>query len=283
VPAGPIPEVEGVCPFVRAFVNEACRLEDAAAIVLTTFCDQVRRACTVLQSDSDLPVHLFNLPATWQTPAAQKLYASELRRLSRFLVRVGGASPSDEELRETMLSPAASCGGSAKLAGEDVLARANLPPLPHKAAGDHPVIPIALLGGPLQRKDAPLFDWTARAGAFVALDATETGERTQPAPFSRRRVNEDPFDELCNAYFGAIPDAFRRPNSELYRWIEREVRSRGIRGVLIVRYVWCDTWHAEVRRLQEWLSVPCVDLDLTADPPGARICTRIEAFVETLR
>ncbi len=272
VPAGPIPEVEGVCPFLRAFVNEACQLEDAAALVLTTFCDQVRRACDMVKAACDRPIHLFNLPATWQTPVSQRLYADELERLSRFLVRLGGAAPSDETLRKTML--AAHPDGVRLKPPEGF-------PLKGGTRTGTP-LPVALLGGPMQKKDAVLFEWLEEAGAFVALDGTETGERTQPAAFSRRRLLEDPLDELCRAYFGTIPDAFRRPNAELYKWLQREVRSREIRGVLLVRYVWCDTWHAEVRRIQEWLPVPCVDLDLIADPPGARTRTRVQAFVETL-
>lgn len=260
VPTGPIPEVEGVCPFLRAFVNEACATRKPAALVLTTFCDQVRRACVVAEDEGGLPTHLFNLPATWQTPSAHRLYAAELERLSRFLVRLGGTRPSPAELRKVMVARE-----------------------PYAPPAERTGVPVALLGGPMQGKDKVLLDWLAAAGASVVLDGSETGERTQPAAFDRRRVKDDPFDELCRAYFGQIPDAFRRPNSELYRWVEREVRARGVQGVLLLRYVWCDTWHAEVARLREWLPVPCVDLDLNAEPPGARTRTRVEAFVETLK
>ena len=61
--------------------------------------------------------------------------------------------------------------------------------------------------------DYAFFDLVERAGGRVVLDATEGGERTLPRPFDPARLAADPFEELADAYFDAIPDAFRRPNS----------------------------------------------------------------------
>ena len=35
-----------------------------------------------------------------------------------------------------------------------------------------------------------------------------------------------------------------------------------VRGVILVRCVWCDLWHAEFARLREWLKLPSVEIDL---------------------
>jgi len=85
---------------------------------------------------------------------------------------------------------------------------------------------------------------------------------------------------LSDAYFGAIPSVFSRPNSRLYRWLARELPASGARGVVLLRYVWCDLWHAEAARLREWLKVPLLDIDLVGREALARSRTRLEAFLE---
>jgi hypothetical protein len=45
---------------------------------------------------------LFNLPVTWQTPVAEKIYCDELRRLSQFLIGLGGHAPTTGGLVEIM-------------------------------------------------------------------------------------------------------------------------------------------------------------------------------------
>ena len=142
-------------------------------------------------------------------------------------------------------------------------------------------MPIALLGPPLMRDDFDVFDKIEAAGGFVALDATDSGERTVPRPFDRRKLRDEPLLELADAYFGGITHPSRRPDSEFYRWLGRELAERGIRGIILRRYVWCDTWHAELRRLQEWSELPVMDIDVEdGEAPGRS--TRIQAFIEML-
>lgn len=260
-------DTEGVCPFLRAFVNEVAATDPTAAIVLTTFCDQERRALSTLRQDPCRRLFLMHVPATCETPESHALYRAEVRRLGRFLVTLGGAPPDAAALAAALTAAEA--------------ARRQRPaaavPTPARAA-----TPVAILGGPLAGKDRVLFDIVTQAGGTVVLDASETGERTEPAPFNRRRLAAEPFDALCDAYFGHIPDAFRRPNAGLYRWLKARLADRQPRGVILVRYVWCDYWHAEVQRLRDWLPVPLLDLDLNAEPPDARTRTRVQAFLECL-
>jgi benzoyl-CoA reductase/2-hydroxyglutaryl-CoA dehydratase subunit BcrC/BadD/HgdB len=143
-------------------------------------------------------------------------------------------------------------------------------------------VPLALLGGPLTVSDLDLFDLVERHGGCVVLDGAEDGERGLPARFDRRKLADEPLNELADAYFGSIPDVFQRPNSRLYTWIAREVAAREVRGLLLVRHVWCDLWHAEVERLREWLEIPLLDLDLGEAAPIAIKAGRIQAFLETL-
>ena len=89
-------------------------------------------------------------------------------------------------------------------------------------------IPLAVLGGPLLETDCAFFDLVEHAGGRVVLDATEGGERTLPRPFDPARLAADPLEELADAYFDGIPDAFRRPNSRLYEWLGRELAARQV-------------------------------------------------------
>jgi hypothetical protein len=243
----------------------------------------------------DLPVFLLNVPSTWQTDAARQLYIDELARLGRFLVRLGGTAPFDDDLVRVMLqyddARSAIQAARPRLSARQVaeaLARVRGNGRPHvDTPSDAPPtagVPLALVGGPLIEQDFALFDLIEQAGARVVLDATEGGERTLPAPFDRQRIQRNPLDELATAYFDTIPDPFRRPNSRLYDWLERHLAARGVRGIVFRRYVWCDLWHAELHRLREWSPVPVLDIDVGEHDNGAvgRTMGRLEAFLETL-
>lgn len=258
-----IPRMAGLCPYARAFVNDVATRNDIGGVVVTTACDQMRRVCDLLVRTVPVPAFLLNVPSTWQTVAAQRLYLDELKRLGRFLVRLGGREPDKEDLKCAMLD---------QVHGNGVHGT------PYQVEG----VPLALVGGPLMQRDRVLFDVVAECGGRIVLDATETGQRGLPGPFDRRRLAEDPLLELAQVYF-CLPDAARRPNSELYRWLKDELSRAGARGILFHHYVWCDKWHAEFARLKEWAHLPVLRLD--SDGEGgmdrARVRNRVRAFLET--
>jgi hypothetical protein len=76
--------------------------QTAAAVVFTSHCDQLRRGFDAVAQSASSRVFLFNLPVTWQTPAAQRIFSDELRRLGRFLLRLGGRAPAPGDLLEIM-------------------------------------------------------------------------------------------------------------------------------------------------------------------------------------
>jgi benzoyl-CoA reductase/2-hydroxyglutaryl-CoA dehydratase subunit BcrC/BadD/HgdB len=204
-----------------------------------------------------------NVPATWQTSAAKELYAGELRRLGRFLADRGGRIPPDSELAEAMKSFEADRSAAANASRKGV--------------------PVALIGGPRMRGEAWILDTINEMGGWVALDGTEGGVRTLPAPFDRQRLEEEPFEVLVDAYFGSIPAIFRRPDSMLYEWAAREVAASGARGVILMRYTWCDMWAIARARLAEATGVAVLEVDLAGDAGvEVRAVNRIAAFMETL-
>ena len=288
---------EGVCPYVRGFIGEAMNNKGAGGVVVTTICDQMRRAFDIIVRNCDLPAFLMNVPSTWQTLTAQKLYVDELKRLSRFLIRLGGKSPSQDTMAEIMLEYD-DARASVRSARERLSARgfaeaiAGLgrdgpckTPGPLNSARPLAGIPLAIVGGPMMKPDFDLFDMIEQLGGRVVLDATETGERGMCPKFDRRRLREDPLLELAHAYFAGIQDASRRPNSELYRWLKRELAGRAVRGIIFRRYVWCDLWHAELGRLKDWSDLPVLDIDSAGDNGRdlPRISNRIRAFMEMLQ
>ena len=293
--AAPSPgPLAGMCPYARAMVGTLASAADAEAAVLTTTCDQTRRAAEWADMTGRRPVFLLNVPATWQTPAAVRLYRDELRRLGRFLVRLGGSEPSRETLCRTMDAYDArraqwrgALGTLPPRRANDAVATFDLerPPdassVPPTAARHG--VPVAVVGGPLLQGDSGVFDLIERAGGRVVLDATESGERGLPAPFDRRRLRDDPLMELVEAYFGTIPDAFRRPDDMLRAYLEREVAAGAARGIIVWRYLWCDHWAAFVPRLREATGLPVLDLDVSVDTGHlGRVSNRIQAFLEVL-
>jgi benzoyl-CoA reductase/2-hydroxyglutaryl-CoA dehydratase subunit BcrC/BadD/HgdB len=263
-----LPLNRGFCPVAAAALEAATAGLDAAALILTTTCDQMRRAAGMAQERGRLPVFLLNVPATWQTATARQLYREELARLGRFLTSLG-----DRFSPERF---AASCEAACQ---------------PARQQSDvHDVRPgairLALLGGPLLGADFTIFGLVARLGGAIVLDASENGRRRPQLPSGILRcAQDDLMAALADAYFDGIVDVFRRPNDRLYEWLGREVAACGVRGILLRRYVWCDLWHAELYRLKRWSPVPVLEIDV-AGPEGdaaARTTNRLEAFLEMLR
>jgi len=89
---------------------------------------------------------------------------------------------------------------------------------------------------------------------------------------------------LQEAYFGCIPDAFRRPNTLLYQWLKEKIEGRAIRGIVFFHYLWCDTWRVEAQRMKEWGQVPVLVLDADeTETMCGRLSSRIQAFLEVLK
>jgi len=290
---------EGVCPYVRSFIGEVARNQEASGVVVTTLCDQMRRTFDIIIRSCDTPAFLMNVPSTWQTPTAKKLYLDELKRLSGFLIRLGGTFPSKDTLAKIMLEyddarravRTARPYLSARRYAEAIAAGGILKVCPERSRRDEAFgngssdVPLAIIGGPLMRPDLDLFDMIEQFGGRIVLDATETGQRGMCPAFDRRRLAGEPLTELANAYFGGIQDASRRPNSELYKWFKQELGSRAVRGIIFRRYLWCDVWHAELGRLKELIELPVLDLDSAGDNETERhrMSNRIRAFLEMLQ
>ncbi len=304
------PLAEGVCAFA-AGVLRLVEARPAAGFVLTTHCDQLRRGFDALDDATGNSTFLFNLPATWQTPTARRLYQAELRRLGRFLVKLGGAAPDRSRLQpicqayeqaRCRLRAAAGTRSGRRLmelsahyhwTGE---AKSGSEPEPETGA-----VPLALVGGPLPPSLWGLLELIEAAGGRLVLDGTEAGERSllpqvrlhppggpenQPTSTGAPRPpdTEDGVEILANAYFDAITAVFQRPNTRLYQWLRARVAARQVRGIILWHYVGCDLWRAEAQSLREALGLPVLLLEADeTDGHSLRHAGRIAAFIECLR
>lgn len=281
---------QGRCAAAAGFDAAMATAGPGDLAIAVTSCDQLRRG----GEDAAIPVFRFDLPATWESATAAAIYRGELQRLSRFLLRHGASAPDDAVLADAILDhdrrrarlrsgcallPArAAAELLADYAGSGAVPGAD----PQPAATDHRP-GIALLGGPLTRQGFALYDRIEAAGASVALDGCETGERSLPAAVDRRQVRDDPLGELTAAYFHAIPDVFRRPDQMLYAWLERHIEERRLRAVVVHGDPWCDLWRGFFPRLKAWGRLPAILLEPAEGPGGqARQDTRLQALVEML-
>lgn len=242
---------EGICPYAELMLHEA-KAFTGTGIIFTTRCDQMRRIAELYPKKN---IFLMNIPATWKSPTAKKIYQDELQRLSHFLIELGGHEPDLALVTEN------------KSVTEQYQGKK-----------------LAFMGGPAICTDTELFALIRDHGAGISFDASETGEFSQPQ-ISLQAFAEAPLSELTSVYFSNMPDIAKRPNSQFYEQSEKIIKEREIEAIIIRTYPWCDLWHAEVARIKEYFKLPV--LHFTADvctstTKDTRLQTRLKAFFETL-
>jgi benzoyl-CoA reductase/2-hydroxyglutaryl-CoA dehydratase subunit BcrC/BadD/HgdB len=296
----PLPLAAGVCAFAEAVVRLA-ETHPGSGMIFSTHCDQLRRSFDVVAGASPGRVFLFNLPATWQTGIAERIFARELERLGRFLVGLGGQSPSAERLAETIALYRRGRGQLLRAATHlpareycEAIARfhwdgsVNL--REDVRAQDTDAIPLAVIGGPLPAWQGNVLHAIESAGGRVVLNATEAGERSLGPAFSPEQESSaactlpDLLRLLTRSFLDNCVDVFQRPNTRLYGWLKERLIAREVRGIVLWHYVGCDLWRAEAQPLREAFGLPVLLLDsqgAAGDAP--RQSGRIEAFLESLR
>ena len=238
---------------------------------------------------------LFNLPVTWQTPVAERIFCDELRRLGQFLIGLGGHAPTTGDLVEIMaqysegrrrlLAVAPWCPARAYA---EAVARFHLDGSVHlpPEAGDRTAsgadsVPLAVVGGPLPQAQLPLLDAIEKAGGRVVLNATEAGERSlwSAPPLGQAQLD---LARLARGWLANCVDVFQRPNTRLYDWLRERLTARKVRGIVLWHYVGCDLWRAEAQPMRAAFGLPVLLLDADEAMPQ-RNTGRLEAFLESLR
>lgn len=287
---------EGICSFAQQSL-ELARMHGAQgnAVVFGSSCDQMRRGFDIVGVPQGTRAFLFNLPATWQSGAAWRLFRAEFDRFTRFLERIGGCRQSDESVAAVIDSARdtrtrlrsswnklsargfAECIARFHWDGRAIVERAS------DADGDTGV-PVAVVGGPLTQAQLGILDAIELAGGRVAVNATETCERSlgleTPVP---GRVAGN-IDCLAQFFFSRIIDVWQRPNTRLYAWLRERIEERNVRGIVLWHHVACDLWRAEAASLREAFNLPILTLDSEqARSDDLRLLHRIAAFMEILK
>jgi benzoyl-CoA reductase/2-hydroxyglutaryl-CoA dehydratase subunit BcrC/BadD/HgdB len=291
---GALPLSAGVCAFSEAMLRFADAHHDSA-VIFTTACDQMRRSFDAFAGSQPVRAFLFNLPATWQSPVALRIFRTEVERLGRFLQAHGGRAPTAKDLaqiierrsqaRKQLLESAPRC--SARQYAETIArfhwdGSVRVPDHPTPPAPGS--IPLAIVGGPLTASQWSLLDLIEAAGARIVLNATESGERSLLPPFRLEGFNDDPIGAVARGYFENCVDVFQRPNTRLYAWLGERLTARGVRGIVLWAHTGCDLWRAEAQTLRETFRLPVLLLEADAVPGGSpRETGRIQAFVETFK
>jgi len=289
-PATVLPE--GICAIAQGMADFA-KTPSAPPMILSTACDQMRRAADALIGASSPRVFLFNIPATWQSTAARRLFHSELERLGKFLVSLGGHTPDEDELSAAIDRFEARRERVRAILQQDPFRRgaealahyfadaefADVVPSPVRVSG----VPLAIVGGPLLAGHWTLFETIERAGGRVVLNAAEPGERCLPPPLPSPTCPTPPFVALADHYFSSIVDVFSRPNSRLYDWLAVRLQDTGARGIILWTQIGCDLWRAEGATLREEFGLPVLVVEAQGfKSGGARDLNRLSAFVESL-
>ncbi|MCX8107595.1 MAG: 2-hydroxyacyl-CoA dehydratase family protein, partial [Verrucomicrobiae bacterium] len=178
------PLSEGVCAFAQRTLEMALGGKDCdSAFVFASSCDQMRRSFDRLAREKS-NVFLFNLPSTWQSEASLELFRLELKRLARFLEKLGGRRAADETVVD-LVNNARVTRSRLRMLWEELRARDYAEAVASfhwdgrvaYGASSSWVgrgIPVALVGGPLTRGYFGILDAIESAGGRVVLNATET-------------------------------------------------------------------------------------------------------------
>ncbi len=242
----------GVCAaahgWAEALLSDESRF---AAAVLTTRCDQLRRTFETLRARTRLPLFLLNVPATHGTETALRLYDDELKRLDRFLSRLGEPRCETHSGRAVSPQTAADAFGAASLPGKAQRFASSA-----TETADS-VFRVGLLACCLTEADDAVLQMLRQVGLQIAVHATEGTVDT--------------------------PTIAQRPNAPFFEWLRQTSRAAGLQGWVHVRQPWCDLYHAEVPRMKSATALPWLDLETGARPAFATLRTRAEAFAESLQ
>jgi hypothetical protein len=238
----------GMCGYL-AFLPAL--LADVDGVVLTTTCDQMRRAAEWL--DADDRVFLFNYPSTLHQEC---LIDAEKARLKMWLAQLAAREKVerfDARTQGSAFANAASASANRTTADrqQDI-----------RQSADHGRIALGVIGGHFCGERQAVENFFAQRGVQLALWGCEGGE--------------------------SVGDVAQRPNDAFYEHLKTLVTQRHLEGLIVVRTTWCDLWRLASVRLHEVLQVPVLEWVMDGQnhgqpfPDGASR-TRLEAFCELLQ
>ncbi len=254
-PACAAAETEGLCVWAAAVVESLTHQPDLGAAVFTTACDQMRRACELFRMHSQRPAFLLNVPKT-SGLTALTLFADEVRRLSRFLSELDDGTNGQGNLPKFLQTPH--------------------PPKP-TLADKGP----AIVGGPLFDADLDCLRQTlGRFGQTIVFDGTEPAWRCYRTPGEQSATHTDVFEALAQCCL-TTPAVWKRPAKPFFDWLDAQLKTHRVNGVILIQHPFCDYWRAAVYDLKSRLNIPVVTLETSQGGHfSSAALSRLEAFLE---
>lgn len=257
----------GACPFAFIYSKSLAMMTREDVAVFDTACDQMRRMSEKAALDCAGKIFLFNIPSTWQSETSKNIYRSELIRLGEFLEKCGG-----KDFNPAKIIKALKRDEKNRICVEG-------------KSENKAKIPVAIIGENILPRFRTLYKLIKKNGGQVVFDMTKRSPEIAP---SGAPLEAAPRDEwagfFADAYFEKCVGIFQRPNSKFYDTVAHNIEESGARGVIVMSYLWCDLWRAEILSMQRRFGIPLLFLELgdsASMDSGAQ--NRIDSFFETLR
>lgn len=282
-------------------------------LVFCDLCDQSRRLSSVwdMYCKPGFSFHL-RLPRRLDTKEAKEFYKYELRRLRVSLEEFAGHGISDEDLRKSIalynqtrellfrLYELRRKSPSAFQAAEvDAIVTAAMV-MPKKEfkqrlalyLDNKQITPapksqkarVLVCGNPCEDMEPKLLDMIEEVGGVIVDDYVYSGSMYLSQPVSEQG---DPIDALAQAYIGSSPCPTKHNVNKTWGdYIVSLAKRAEVDGVIMLLPKYCEIYAFDYPDAREKLcqaSIPLLMLEVDHSGADARVRTRLEAFIETLR
>jgi benzoyl-CoA reductase/2-hydroxyglutaryl-CoA dehydratase subunit BcrC/BadD/HgdB len=302
-----------MCPYLRTIFNRAVREDrfSMEAVVLTNGCDALKRLYDLWKAF--IPTRgIFSIEVPKiQTDEAISFYEHELRMWAEEIETSMKCRITEEGLRDSIAKMNELRREFDKIVNmrkenHGLITFEQMNRLSRRILSSGPYEGITILknfqdeisraGSRDMRDTTPVFlistmidqpriiQMIEDAGLYIVSDDTCTGIRHFEGIVSE---SGDPYRALAERYLRKWPCARMKGTDERFRWIDRQMDQREIRGVIFLWLKYCDQSGFEIPLLKRHLEkrgIPLLILenDYTEGPVG-QLKVRIEAFAEVLR
>lgn len=249
-------QTEGICFAVETFLTGLKKQTSPYAVIFTTLCDQMRRAYDLYQANGGNNGFLLNVPVT-TGPDVVSLFAEELRQMEQFLGRLSGHAAQFDTINT-----------------DAPLSKLSEPQQNNRAK-------IALIGGPVSACQLAALEHSLGDRGTIVLNAAENAVGQFRRPLNPQAMKNDPHLELAAAYLQTTPSMRIRPGHLFYAWLETQLQTTAVDGILLLRHPFCDHWRGVEYQLRQRPLPPVLAIEWNGSPQAAAI-SRLEAFLEML-
>ena len=282
-------------------------------LVFCDICDQTKRLGNLWEifHQPTFSFHL-RLPKRLDTIAAKNFYKDELRRLRASLEEFAGHGISAEDLRKSIavynqsrellsrlyeLRRESPSSFQATEIDAIVTAAMVMPKEEFRQSltlylDNKQITPalrsqkarVLVCGNPCEDMEPKLLDMIVDAGGMIVDDYVYSGSMYLSQPVSEQ---DDPIDALAQAYIDSSPCPTKHNlNKNWSDYIVSIAKRAKVDGVIVLLPKYCEIYafdYPDTREKLRQAGIPHIMLEVDHSGADARLRTRLEAFMETLR